>query len=135
MTAPTPTAEALTERGGAEYQRLRALPHVAIAPTLRPQADIDFVRRCLGEDFEVLLTRRAMRRELAELTAELESLPGERLTYRLGETARAMDRAGKGATRESTTDLGEDRESLSNQLQTLIDSQVWVKKKRRPGPP
>ena len=64
--------------------------------------------------------------------------PGTRLLLAqpfLGETARAMDRAGKGATRESTTDLGEDRESLSNQLQTLIDSQVWVKKKRRPGPP
>ena len=131
---PTPAADTLSERGGTEYQRLRALPHVAIAPTLRPQAETDYVRRCLTEDFEILLTRRALRRELAELTAELESLPGERLTYRLGETARAMDRAGKGATRENTTDLGEDRESLSNQLQTLIDSQVWVKKKRRPGP-
>ena len=133
--APPPDAATLAARGGDGYQALRALPHVAIAPMLRPGAETEYVRRCLAEDFSILLTRRALRRELAELTAELESLPGERLTYRLGESAAALDRAGRRSLSESTTDLGEDRESLSNQLQGMIDSQVWVKKKRNPGPP
>ena len=51
------------------------------------------------------------------------------------QTAAALDRAGRGASNESTADLGEDRAGLSARLQDLIDSQVWVKRKRRPTPP
>ena len=76
-----------------------------------------------------------MRRELDELTAEFDDLPGERLTWRLGQTAAAMDRAGRGPSSESTTDLGEDRQSLSNHLQSLIDSQIWVRNPRKNSPP
>jgi len=76
-----------------------------------------------------------MRRELDELTAEFDDVPGERLTWRLGQTAAALDRVGRGTASESTTDLGEDRQSLSNHLQSLIDSQVWVKNRRKTGPP
>jgi len=132
---PAPGPDDLAARAGPVLAALRAQPHVAIAPMLRPDADPAFVRLCLAEDLQILLTRRALRRELAELTSELEGVPDDTLTYRLGETAAALDRAGRGSANESTTDLGEDRASLSAQLQTLIDSQVWVKKKRRPGPP
>ena len=126
--------EALEARGGSELAALRAQPDVAISPLLRPGADPDTVRRCLAEDFDILMTRRANRRELAEIAEELQGIPGERLTYRLGQTAAALDRAGRSGFGDSTADLGEDRESLSNHLQTLIDSQIWVKKKRRPPP-
>ncbi len=132
---PLPDAAELARRAGSTLTALRALPHVAIAPMLRSHADLDFVRRCVAEDLQILHSRRALRRELAELTAELEQIPDETLTYRLGDTAAALDRAGRGTMGESTTDLGEDRDSLSAQLQTMIDQQVWVKKKRRPGPP
>lgn len=130
----SPLTGSLDERGGAALQALRALPDIAVSPILRPQTDADTVRRCLAEDFDILSTRRASRREMDEITSELQGIPGERLTYRLGQTAAALDRAGRGTLGESTADLGEDRESLSNHLQTLIDSQIWVKKKRRPPP-
>jgi DNA primase len=133
--SPLPTPEDLARRGGSALAALRALPHVAIAPILRPNADPGFARQCLTEDFATLLTRRAMRRELDELTAEFDDVPGERLTWRLGQTAAALDRVGRGTASESTTDLGEDRQSLSNHLQSLIDSQVWVKNRRKTGPP
>lgn len=133
--SPLPAPEDLARRGGSALAALRALPHVAIAPILRPNADPDFARQCLTEDFATLLTRRAMRRELDELTAEFDDLPGERLTWRLGQTAAALDRAGRGPASDSTTDLGEDRQSLSAHLQSLIDSQVWVKNRRKTGPP
>jgi hypothetical protein len=102
---------------------------------LRPEVEPDFVRNCVTEDFQVLLSRRALRRELNELAAEIEDIPDDTLTWRLGQTAAALDRAGRGTMGESTTDLGEDRASLAAHLQSMIDAQVWVKKKRRPGPP
>lgn len=131
---PAPTPDAMLELGGSALETLRTHPHVAIAPMLRDGADTAFVRQCLAQDLQVLITQRAARRELEELTAELESLPDDTLTYRLGETAAAVDRARGGESNDSATDLGEDTASLKAQLQTLIDSQVWVRKKRRPGP-
>ena len=132
---PAPTREVMAERAGEALVALHSLPHVAIAPMLRPEVAPDFVRNCLTEDFQVLLSRRALRRELNELAAEIEDIPDDTLTWRLGQTAAALDRAGRGVSNESTTDLGEDRAELAAQLQSLIDAQVWVKKKRRPGPP
>jgi len=132
---PHPGPETLARRAGAPLAALLALPHVAIAPMLRPEADADFVRNCLSEDFQILLSRRALARELNELAAEIDAVPDDTLTWRLGQTAAALDRAGRGNMGESTTDLGEDRASLAAQLQSMIDGQVWVKKKRRPGPP
>lgn len=132
---PHPDPETLARRAGAPLAALLALPHVAIAPMLRPEADADFVRNCLSEDFQILLSRRALARELNELAAEIDAVPDDTLTWRLGQTAAALDRAGRGNMGESTTDLGEDRASLAAQLQSMIDGQVWVKKKRRPGPP
>lgn len=132
---PAPAPAALAGRAGERLAALMALPHVAIAPMLRPEAEPDFVRNCLTEDFQVLLGRRALRRELNELAAEMDDVPDDTLTWRLGQTAAALDRAGRGAMSESTADLGEDRASLAAHLQAMIDGQVWVKKKRRPGPP
>ncbi|WP_068306709.1 DNA primase [Pararhodobacter sp. CCB-MM2] len=131
---PAPTPEAMAELGGTALETLRLQPHVAIAPMLREGADTGFVRQCLAQDLQVLVTQRAARRELEELTAELESLPDDTLTYRLGETAAAVSRARGGESDDSASDLGEDTASLKAQLQTMIDSQVWVRKKRRPGP-
>lgn len=130
---PAPSRAVLAERAGEALATLHALPHVAIAPMLRPEVAPDFVRNCLTEDFQVLLSRRALKRELNELAAEIEDIPDDTLTWRLGQTAAALDRAGRGASNESTTDLGEDRAELAAQLQSLIDAQVWVKRSEDPG--
>ncbi|MCB1391415.1 MAG: DNA primase [Rhodobacteraceae bacterium] len=132
---PLPGADTLAARAGEPLAALRMLPHVSIAPALREGVDSAYVRNCLAEDFQILLSRRALRRELNELTAEIEDVPDDTLTWRLGQTAAALDRAGRGHMSESTADLGEDRASLAARLQEMIDNQVWVKKKRRPGPP
>ncbi|MCW1934190.1 DNA primase [Pararhodobacter zhoushanensis] len=131
---PQPDADTLAARAGTTLSDLRAQPHVSIAPMLRSQAEPDFVRRCLAEDFQILRSRRALRRELAELTADVDRIADETLTYRLGDASARMDRAGRGDLGESATDLGEDRASLSAQLQSMLDSQIWLKKKRRDGP-
>lgn len=132
---PAPESATLAARAGGPLATLRALPHIAIAPMLRPQADADFVRACLDEDFRILSARRAARREMAELSADPDAISDERLTFRLTQTAAALDRARRGTAHETTADLGEDRQGMSNHLQTMIDSQIWVKKKRKPPPP
>jgi len=125
--SPTPDSATLAERGGAALEALLARPHLVNSPLLRQKTNPDQVRNCLAEDFAKLAAGRAARREIAEAMSDLEHLPDEGLTWRLGQAAAAVERAGK--TRlEETTDLGEDRESLSRHLQSLIDSQIWVKK-------
>ncbi len=125
---PLPGRAELAARGGAALDELMARPHIAIAPLLKPGADPTFVANCIAEDFAILAARRAARREIAEAMNDLEHLPDEGLTWRLGQAAAAVERAGKSRL-EETTDLGEDRASLSNHLQSLIDSQIWVKKR------
>jgi len=125
---PLPGREELAQRGGATLEELLVRPHIAPAPLLKPGAEPDYVANCIAGDFAILAARRAARREIAEAMSDLEHLPDEGLTWRLGQAAAAVDRAGK-SRMEDATDLGEDRASLSNHLQSLIDSQIWVKKR------
>lgn len=123
-----PGADELRARAGAPLAELMARPHIAIAPMLKPDADAELVQKCLAEDFAILSARRAARREIREAMADLEHLPDEGLTWRLGQAAAAVDRAGR-PRMEDTTDQGEERTRLSNHLQSMIDSQIWVKKR------
>ena len=65
--------------------------------------------------------------ELAEAEREMDALADEGLTWRITEASRARDQA----TRSQVAAGGEeeDRDSLSKQLQKLLDDEVWVKKK------
>jgi len=125
--SPLPGRAELAARAGAALDALMARPHVATAPLLKPGTDPAMVALCIAEDFAVLTARRAVRREIAEAMSDLEHLPDEGLTWRLGQAAAAVERAGKSRL-EETADFGEDRAGMSNHLQSLIDSQIWVKK-------
>ncbi|MFN3955004.1 MAG: DNA primase [Pararhodobacter sp.] len=123
-----PDAGVLHAEGGGALADLLARPHIAVAPMVRPEAEDRMVALCLAEDFAILAARRAARREIAEAMLDLEHLPDEGLTWRLSQAAAAVERAGRSRL-EETTDLGEDRAGLSNHLQSLIDSQIWIKKR------
>ena len=129
--SPTPTRADMQDAGGPALVALRAGRHLAHAPLLTASADPERVALCLAEDFAILAARRAARQEIAEAMRDLDALPDEGLTWRLSQAAQAVERAGRPDV--APTDLGEDREGLSNHLQSLIDSQVWVRK-RRSGP-
>ena len=66
--------------------------------------------------------------EIREAMADMAGLVDEGLTWRLGQAAEARDRALKSALPEGGTEA-EDRTAMSGYLQSLIDNQVWVKKK------
>lgn len=108
---------------------LLARPHVAIAPPIRNASDHDLAALCLAEELAKLEARRGARREIEDAMEDFDGLPDEGLTWRLTKAAEARHRSEKSGQSDSA-DLGEDRAALSRHLQSLIDSQVWVKKNR-----
>jgi DNA primase len=104
-------------------------PHVAIAPPIRNREDDDLAALCLAEELAKLEARRGARREIEDAMEDMDGLPDEGLTWRLSQAAEARHRSEKSGT-PVAADLGEDRAALSRHLQSLIDSQVWIKKSR-----
>ncbi|MDX5349685.1 MAG: DNA primase [Paracoccaceae bacterium] len=113
----------------AALDALMSRPHVAIAPPVRNAQDDELAALCLAEELAKLEARRGARREIEDAMEDMDGLPDEGLTWRLSQAAEARHRSEKGGTTDSS-DLGEDRAALSRHLQSLIDSQVWVKKNR-----
>ena len=117
-----------TLRGNPALDALMARPHVQIAPPVRNRHDPDFAMLCLAEEFAKLDATRGARREIADAMEDLTGIADEGLTWRLAQAASARHRADQ-PNRNDTADLGEDRDALSNHLQSLIDSKVWEKKR------
>ena len=119
----------LAQKAGTVLETLLAMPHVRIAPPVRPGADPAVVRACLGEEFAKLFARRGAVTETREAMEDLGRVADEGVTWRLGQAADARHRSERSALSD-TKDLGEDRLELSQRLQDMIDAQVWVKRKR-----
>lgn len=119
----------IAQSAPAALDALLSLPHVAIAPPVRNREDDDLAALCLAEELAKLEARRGARREIEDAMEDMDGLPDEGLTWRLSQAAEARHRSEKSGTSDSS-DLGEDRAALSRHLQSLIDSQVWVKKNR-----
>ncbi len=129
---PPPDSAELRETGGAALEALLARPYLTRAPLLEAATDAERVALCLAEDFAILTARRAARQEIAEAMRDVDALPDEGMTWRLSQAAAALQNSGRSDA--PPTDMGEDREGLSNHLQNLIDAQIWVRK-RRTDPP
>jgi DNA primase len=119
----------IAQSAPAALDALLSRPHVAIAPPVRNREDDDLAALCLAEELAKLEARRGARREIEDAMEDMDGLPDEGLTWRLSQAAEARHRSERSGTSDSS-DLGEDRAALSRHLQSLIDSQVWVKKNR-----
>ncbi|MFN4058983.1 MAG: DNA primase [Roseinatronobacter sp.] len=117
-----------TELPAALAAELAARPHVQIAPPVR-SPDPDFAALCLTEEFAKLFARRGWDAELRDALADLDRRPDEGLTWRLAQAADARARSERSNLNDQT-DLGEDRAALKGQLDRLIESQVWVKRRK-----
>ena len=113
----------------ADAVRLMELGHVRIAPPVRQKDNLELARNCLREEFAKLFTRRGAVSELRDATEDMAHLADEGLTWRLRQAAEMRNSAERSRLSDST-DLGEDRSALSSQLDRLIESQVWVKRKK-----
>jgi len=84
------------EAGPGLIEKLFALNHVQIAPSLRHRGDEELATLCLAEEFAKLEATRGARREVAEAAEEIDALADEGLTWRLSEAARAREEARRG---------------------------------------
>ena len=114
---------------GPALEMLFTLRHVTTAPPVRRPEDDTLALACLTEELAKLAARRAIRREVEEAMQDITGHADESLTWRLSQAAAARH-AAEQARLGDTTDLGEDRAALSAQLQTFIDSEIWIRKKR-----
>ncbi|MCC5988138.1 MAG: DNA primase [Pararhodobacter sp.] len=129
--AEPPDAGSLAASAGPALESLRARPYIRSMPYLRPGADIEQVALCLAEDFAILAARRSARSEIAEAMADLDSLPDEGMTWRLAQAAAALDDAGRTRFDQKGNEADDDHARLSDQLQSLIDAEIWIKKRPR----
>lgn len=118
----------IAETEGAALETLFAQSHVQSAPPVRPDAGTELALMCVAEAFAKLDARRGARREIEDAAEDLSGLADEGVTWRLSRAAAAMQQTARPLTDDATT-MGEDRAALSRQLQNLIDSEIWVKKK------
>jgi DNA primase len=63
---------------------------------------MDVARMCLAEELAKLNARRGHARELEEAMEDLAGMPDEGLTWRLQQSALAVDRAGRGDNEDRT---------------------------------
>jgi DNA primase len=108
-------------------EKLNALAHVRIAPPAQPGSSPDIALACLAEEFAKLHARRGARAEIEEAMEDMGGLADEGVTWRLSRAAEARHRADHPSIDDS--DPGGDRAALSAELQRLIDTEVWIKRK------
>ncbi len=117
------------EIGAAPLEKLWSLSHVQIAPAVRAGADPELTRMTLAEELAKLEARRGIQREIEEAVEDLAGAADEGLTWRLGQAVEARNRAGR-SNMDDASDGQEDRGAMSEYLQSLIDGEIWVKKRR-----
>ncbi|EPX80911.1 DNA primase [Litoreibacter arenae] len=117
------------EIGAAPLEKLWSLSHVQIAPAVRAGADPTLTRMTMAEELAKLEARRGIQREIEDAVEDLAGVADEALTWRVGQAAEARNASMRSKGISDGGD-GEDRGSMSDYLQSLIDGEIWVKKGR-----
>ena len=117
------------ELGTGPLEKLYSLSHVQITPAVRPAATPDLARMTLAEELAKLEARRGVQREVEEAVEDLAGVADEGLTWRVGQAAEAREAANRKGMKDDEGD-SEDRSAMSQYLQSLIDGEVWVKKRK-----
>ncbi|WP_104017295.1 DNA primase [Roseovarius nitratireducens] len=106
--AETLRAQIGAEMGEDTLEKLLALPHVAIAPSVRHAGDRERATLTLREEFAKLAARAGMEAELREAVEDIGGLADETLTWRVAQAAEARNRAQRSEQEDRTVyDLGE----------------------------
>ncbi len=129
----TESAETLRARvsaavGRPAIEKLMSSAHIAVLPAIKQPDNDALAIETLAEQLAKLNCERSLRREIEEAEGDMEGLVDEGLTWRLMKAADARNRAIK-LNLDEMNEAGDDRAALSAQLQQLIDSEVWVKRR------
>lgn len=115
--------------GFAPLARLRQIKRVADHPYLQAQSKPDMIERTLSEELDKHAAILGTNAEIKEAEQDLEGLADEGVTWRLQQAAQSRVNAVRGDSDKDEANASAEEQSLSEHLQTLLDDQVWVKKK------
>ncbi|MCK8463856.1 DNA primase [Aliiroseovarius sp. S1339] len=108
----------ITERiGVAALEKLYALNHVRINPAMRHPDDDEIVEACLNQELMKLEALRGLKREVADAAHDMDTLPDEGMTWRLGQAAEAQRNAQRSQTEDKTTYEVADNGTLMNRTE------------------
>ncbi len=110
-------------------ERLRDTALVRLHRLNGPDADAALALVTAREEIAKQAAAIGLEAELREAGEELMGLADEGVTWRLAEARRAVDDAARAALGDEDDDDASDR-ARSKALQTMIDQQVWLKKKK-----
>ena len=99
---PDLRAAIAADLGPEPLEKLFAQRHLALTPAIRRPGDADMARMCLAEELAKLNARRGHAREIEEAMEDILGLADEGVTWRLGQAARALDRADRGDGADKT---------------------------------
>lgn len=113
----------------AYLEKLFGLRHVQISPAIAAGANIETATLALAEELAKLEAFRGAEQETIDAMQDMAGMVDEGLTWRLAQAANARNEAARAALEQDDGEYDEAK-ILSQNLQNLIDGQVWVKKKR-----
>lgn len=109
-------------------ERLTEIKAVRTHPYLRIGADIAQIKRTLEEELTKHAAILGALREMQEAEEELSGLADESITWRIQQATLAREQATR-TDYGNQDNSGDDSENLSQELQKMLDDQIWVKKK------
>jgi len=101
---------------------------VRIHPHLRAHTAPELIALTLQEELTKHAANIGAEQELAEAEQDFDDLATEGLTWRIQQATQARAKATK-AEIKGSANTSENSEKMSQNLQKLIDDQIWVKKK------
>lgn len=93
---PDTRAARLLRAAGSALETVLADPQLRIQPHIRRPGDLDTAQKCLAAELAKLQAHWGIEQELREAVEDIDSLPDEGLTWRLGQAALARLDAEKG---------------------------------------
>ncbi|MDX1780592.1 MAG: DNA primase [Thalassovita sp.] len=108
--------------GPGVLENLFALPHVAIAPSVRRSGDAETARLAVSEEFAKLQADRGLSAEIAEAEEELAGVADEAVTWRLQQAAETKNRAVRSEQEDrSRYDIGKNGARINRDEREALD--------------
>ncbi len=108
--------------GPGVLENLFALPHVAIAPSVRRLGDIETARMTVSEEFAKLQAEKGLTAEIAEAEEELGGIADEAVTWRLQQAAETRNRALRSEQEDNSRyDIGKNGARINRDEREALD--------------
>ncbi len=125
-------ARICAEIGEAPLEKLMALPHVALTPSVRNPGDADLARQTVAEELAKISAERGLNSEIIEAQEDIAGAADEAVTWRLQQAAETRNRAVRSQQEDRAEyDLGDNGARINRgeraQFDALLDKITFSK--------